>query len=89
MTENKNLPQFDSVDELIAFFDENDFGEFENDLPEAHFEVDLKKRRHFVGIDEEINKELTEIAAREKTSTESLINLWLKEKISSYAEINK
>ncbi len=80
MTENKNLPQFDSLDELVKFFDSNDFGEFEINLPEVSFKVDLKKRKHFVGIDEQLNKDLTEIAVREKTSTESLVNSWLKEK---------
>jgi len=89
MTENKekNLPQFDSLDELVNFFDENDFGDFEEKLKEVHFNVDLKSKKHLVGINEEISKNLTEIALRENTTTESLVNLWLEEKVSDYAEI--
>lgn len=89
MAENKekNFPQFDSIVDLIDFFDENDLGEYENDLPEVSFDVDLKKRKYLVGINEEINKELTEIAVRENVSTESLVNSWLKEKIANYSEI--
>lgn len=54
MPENnaKNMPKFDSLDELVKFFDENDFGEFDENLKEVHFEVDLKTKRHLIGIDE-------------------------------------
>lgn len=89
MAENKekNLPEFESLDELVNFFDENDFGDFEERLEEVHFEVELKSKKHLVEIDEEINKNLTKIATKEKITTESLVNSWLKEKVSDYAEI--
>jgi hypothetical protein len=53
-------------------------------LPEATFEVDLRRKTHLVAIDEETNNRLTEIAELEQTPAESLINSWLKEKISRY-----
>jgi hypothetical protein len=86
MTESKSqkLPSFSSLDQLVEFFDTHDLGEYEGVLPEAHFEVDLKKRAHFIAIDEELNTKLTEIAEREQTPAESLVNSWLKEKISRY-----
>ena len=89
MAENKekNLPEFDSLDDLVDFFDENDFGDFEDRLKEVSFDVDLKSKKHLVGIEEEISKSLAKIATREKTTTESLVNSWLKEKVSGYAEV--
>ncbi len=89
MTESKkkNFPEFDSLDELVNFFDKNDLGDFEDRLKEIHFDVDLKTKKHLVGIDEEISKSLTEIATQENTTTETLVNAWLKEKVSSYAEV--
>lgn len=33
MSENKSLPEFESVDQLVAFFDTHDMGEY--DLPEV------------------------------------------------------
>jgi hypothetical protein len=88
MAENKarKLPEFDSLDELVEFFDARDLGEFEEDLPEARFDVKLQKRKYLVSIDEETNQDLTAIAERESTTAEALVNSWLKEKISSYAE---
>ncbi len=89
MTENKekNLPEFDSLDKLVGFFDENDFGDFDEKLKEAHFDVNLKSKTHLIGIDEETSKNLAKIATQENTTTESLVNNWLKEKVSSYAEV--
>jgi hypothetical protein len=86
MTENdsQRLPPFASLDELVEFFDTHDMGEYEQDLPEAHFEVNLQRKTHLVAIDEEINNRLTEIAEQERTPAESLVNSWLKERISRY-----
>jgi len=80
----QKLPPFTSLDELIAFFDTHDMGDYEENLPEAPFEVDLCRKTHLVAIDEETNTRLTEIAAQERTPAESLVNSWLKEKISRY-----
>ena len=38
---NKNLPSFRSVDELVAFFESHDMGEYWKQLPEAEVEVSL------------------------------------------------
>lgn len=86
MAENdsQKLPSLGSLDELVEFFDTNDMGDYQQNLPEAHFEVDLRKKTHLVAIDEETNTRLTEIAAQERTPAESLVNSWLKEKISRY-----
>jgi hypothetical protein len=88
MAENDSpqLPSCASLDELVAFFETNDMGEFEEDLPEAHFEVNLSRKTHLVAIDEDLNNRLTEIAEQERTPAESLVNSWLKERISRYSK---
>ena len=86
MAENdsQKLPSFASLDEMVEFFDTNDMGEYEEDLQEAHFDIDLRKKAHLIAIDEELNNRLTEIAEQERTPAESLVNSWLKEKILRY-----
>lgn len=86
MDENnsRQLPSFASLDELVEFFDAQDLGEYEESLPEAQFEVDIQRRTHLVAIDEELSSKLTEIAEREHTPAESLVNDWLREKVSGY-----
>ena len=86
MAENdsKQLPSFASLDDLVEFFDTHDMGDYEEALPEAHLEVDLQRKTHLIAIDEETNNRLTEIAEQEQTPAESLVNSWLKERISRY-----
>ena len=86
MTENKELPKFDSIDELTEFFDENDLGGYLENLPAADFEVNLEKRTYFVAVDEELSRKLSEIARREHLPSEQIVNTWLREKISNYPE---
>lgn len=79
----KSLPQFGSLDELVRFFDAQDLGEYWNDMPEGHFEVDIKKRRHLLALEADLAIRLTEIAKARKISSEVLVNAWLEEKIQN------
>lgn len=83
MTKSKseNLPRFGSLDELVKFFDTHDLGEYWTEMPEAHFEVDIKGKTHLFAIDTGLADKLTEIAKSRQISSEALINAWLKEKI--------
>ena len=49
--------------------------------------VNIKNKTHLIGIDEEISKNIAKTAFQENTTTESLVNSWLKEKVSNYAEV--
>ena len=86
MTENKSFPKFDSTKELTDFFDENDLGDYLEDLPEANFEVNIEKRTYFVAVDEELSRKLSEISKREHRPSEQIVNSWIREKISNYTE---
>lgn len=86
MAENNQLPKFKSLDELTDFFDRNDMGDYSEQMPEAEFEVDLKRRSFFVAVDEDLASKLTEISKREHQPSETIVNSWLREKISSYSE---
>jgi len=83
MTKSKaeSLPRFGSLDELVKFFDTHDLGEYWTEMPEAHFEVDLKRKTHLFVIDTELANKLIEIAKSREISSDALINVWLKEKI--------
>ena len=80
-TKTKSIPRFRSLDELVEFFDTQDMGDYLKEMPEAKFEVDIKRKTHLFALDAELAGKLTEIAKSKRTSSESLINAWLKEKI--------
>lgn len=78
---SKSLPKFHSLDELVEFFDSNDLGDYLDQLPEAKFDVDLKKRTHLIALDESVALKLGEIAKAKRVSSQKLVNSWLKERI--------
>lgn len=81
----KIVPHFRSLDELVEFFDTQDMGDYLKEMPEAKFDVNIKRRTHLFALDAELAGKLTEIAKSKQTSTELLINAWLKEKIQQKA----
>ncbi len=83
------MPKFGSLDELVKFFDTHDLGEYWDQMPEAHFDVDLKKRTHLFAIDQELAEKLTQIAKDKQISSEELINSWVREKILGQAEVTQ
>jgi hypothetical protein len=85
----KTLPRSKSVKELVDFFETHDMGDYWEKMPEAHFDVNIKKRKHLVVLEEDIVDKLTEIAKAKKVSSESLINTWLKDKIRRATKIQK
>jgi hypothetical protein len=80
-SKTKSLPEFDSLDTLVNFFDENDLGDYWDSLPEISFDIGLKRRRHLVALDERVALKLSEVARAKKVSSEKLLNSWLREKL--------
>jgi len=87
MTENNSerMPHFQSLDELVEFFDTHDLGEYWEQMPEAHFEVDLKRRTHLFALDEDLATRLTELAIERQIPSAVLINSWLRERVLAAA----
>jgi hypothetical protein len=83
MTESKSkrMPKSGSLDELVQFFESHDMGEYWEHLPEAHFDIDIKKRTFLFAIDEDVAKRLADIAKAKHLPSEALVNAWLREKI--------
>lgn len=55
---NKNtlskLPKFASIDKLVGLFDTHDMGDYLEDLPEVHFEVDIQSGKQCIPNEEPI-----------------------------------
>jgi hypothetical protein len=67
---SKKLPKFNSLDRLVEFFDTHDIGECWDEMPEAHFEVDIKKRTHFFPLVADLAENLDQIAKEKTPSSE-------------------
>jgi len=87
LAENKSkaMPQFASLDELVEFFNTHDLGEYWDQMPEAHFEVDIKTKTHLFAIDDELATRVSEIARLRQIPSQMLVNSWLREKVLEQA----
>ena len=84
MKKNKRDPipeSFASAEEAGEFWDTHDLGEYLDQTKDADVNFNLKRRHFFIGIEPGIAQDLQRISEREGISTETMANLWLKEKI--------
>lgn len=81
MSENKSLPAFDSTEDLVDFFDNNDMSEI--GLPEVEFEIDIQTREFMVPVDETLMMKIMRSAEEKGVSTHELVRGWLEEKVAA------
>ena len=75
--------QFNSAEEAGEFWDTHSGADYEEYMQEAHFEVDLQRSVKEVRVADHVLREVRKIARRQGITTETLINLWLQEKVAS------
>jgi hypothetical protein len=81
------IPQhFQSVAEAAEFWDSHDLTDYWDQTREANFEVDIQRRVFLTALEPGLAKKLTACARKQGVSTETLINVWLTEKIIESAQ---
>jgi predicted DNA binding CopG/RHH family protein len=84
--ERDPLPeQFATLREAAAFWDTHDLTDYWDLTEEAQFEFELKGRTYLFALAPELAESLAERAAQQGLSAETLINLWLSEKLRDQA----
>lgn len=78
--------QFNSAEEAGEFWDTHRGADYEEYMQEAHFEVDLKQRSTEVRVPDELLRAVRRIARQQGVATETLVNLWLQEKVAAKAK---
>ncbi len=82
-TKREPIPKhFTNIQEAAEFWDTHDLAEYPRETSEAHFEVDIQRRVYLTAVEPELAKKLTEVARKQGISTETLINMWLAEKVN-------
>ena len=74
---------FGSIEEAADFWDSHDLADYWNLTRKADFEVDIRRRVFLTALEPELAKKVADCARRQGISTETLINLWLSEKLAS------
>ncbi len=81
--EHDPIPEhFKSIEEAAEFWDSHDLADYWDLTREAEFDVDIQRRVFLTALEPELAKKLSECARKQGVSTETLINVWLSEKLA-------
>ncbi len=76
-------PHFKSMEKAAEFWDSHDLVDYWDFTREAHFEVDMQRHLFLTALEPELAKKLVACARKQGVSTETLINVWLAEKLTA------
>ncbi len=84
MSENKtSISKEDSYQKIGEFWDEKDLGDVWDETEAAEFDVDLQSDVYYYAVETSLSSKLHEIAKVKGVSAETLLNLWLQEKVNT------
>jgi hypothetical protein len=75
--------EFKNIMEASDFWDKHDITDYWDDTKEVKFRARLKKEPKYIALEESIAKKALAVAKEKRVSIETLVNLWLKEKLSA------
>ncbi len=75
--------QFSNIEDAAEFWEKHDVADYEDQSREVHFDVDLQKRTYLAALEPELAQKVAACAHRRGVSTETLINVWLTEKLAT------
>lgn len=77
------LPQyFKSLEEATEFWDTHSLADYEEYWKDVECEIDIKRRTYQISVDSGLYQKLRRIAREKGISAETLVNLWLQQKVS-------
>jgi hypothetical protein len=76
----RKAPRFKSVQEFQEFWDTHNVTDFKT--REAHFDVDLRQSRNVVSVEPDIMTKVQAAARSKGVGAQTLINLWLAERVA-------
>ena len=70
-----------SYREISEYWDEHDLEDAWDPSRGVEFEVDIQSRRRYFPLDHELSRKIDEAARRRGVTSETLLNLWVQEKL--------
>jgi len=82
MSEGKStISQASSYKEIGDFWDTHDLADYWDQTEPVDFEVDIESEVTYYALDKELSQMLSEVAEERGISAETLLNLWVQEKL--------
>jgi hypothetical protein len=76
-----SLSNAGSYQEIAEFWDTHDLAEFWDRTKPAEFEVDIQSEATYYPVENALSKKIRSAARKRGVSPETLLNLWVKEKL--------
>jgi hypothetical protein len=70
-----------SYEEIGAFWDTHDLGDFWDQTEPVEFEIDLWTESRYYALDKQLAQKLAKVAEERGVSAGTLLNLWVQEKL--------
>lgn len=81
-TKRDPIPKhFKSVEEAAGFWDNHDLTDYLDLTKEVHLAVDIQRRIFLTALEPSLAMKISAVAHKQGISTETLINIWLTEKV--------
>jgi hypothetical protein len=83
MAENRvsSISQARTLEEMADFWDTHSLADFDDQTHEVEMTFDPSARRSVVGIETELMAEIRRIAKERQVSTQTLVNVWLRQRV--------
>jgi len=82
MSEDRQIPEFKSYEEMAEFWETHSLADYWEQTEPAEFEISAEaRRRYLIGIDGELLNRVQRLARTRGVSTESLVNLLLEQRL--------
>ena len=87
MDTNKSLiSQAQTYQETGNFWDTHDIADYWEDTEQVEFEVDIRSEVRYCALERALVNQVSEIAWQKGVSVETLVNLWIQEKVKEELE---
>ena len=82
---SQRIPDTDSIEQLSTFWDTHDLSEYWDQTTPVKFEVDIQSETTYYPVETTLSERISQIAKKNGVSAETLLNLWLQEKVREQA----
>jgi len=81
--------EFKTLEEAARFWEKHDLADYWEDTKEIEIDVKVPPTPRYVPLEKEIAEFISQIAKKQHISLETLVNLWLREKLIKQSKSTK
>lgn len=76
-----SISKANSYEGIGEFWDNHDLSDVWEETEPVQFEVNIQSSKRYFAVESKLSEKLREIANQQGVSTETLLNLWLQERV--------